>query len=334
MRIETIHTVEDWAALQADWQSLLESTHQNSPFLTYDFQRAWWQHLGGGEWQAAQLHILTGRDEAGQLRGIAPLFAVGDTLRFIGAHEIADFLDLIVRPADLPGFVQALLAHLAGSDWAALELHNLLDESATPAALQAAAAAAGWAAELETLQPSPYITLPDSFDAYGEMLDSKQAHELRRKLRNAAKYPVAVDLEIVDSRHPQLAAALDDFFALMAQEADKAAFLTPDMQVQMRAIAQAAAAGGWLQLAFLTVGAERVAGFMNFDYLGRIWAYNSGFSSQHARLSPGWVLLAYMIEWCIAQGRSVFDFMRGDEEYKYHFGAQNRFVQRLRLTRA
>lgn len=333
MRIETIHTVEDWAALQADWQSLLESTHLNSPFLTYDFQRAWWQHLGGGEWQAAQLHILTGRDESGQLRGIAPLFAIDDTLRFIGAHEIADFLDLIARPEDLPAFGQAVMAYLVAGSWRSLDLHNLLDESATPAVLQAAAAAAGWTAELETLQPSPYISLPDSFDAYGEMLDSKQAHELRRKLRNAAKYPLPVDLEIVGSQHPQLPAALDDFFALMAQEADKAAFLTPPMQTQMAAIAQAAARRGWLQLAFLQVGAERVAGFMNFDYGNRIWAYNSGFSNQHSRLSPGWVLLAYVIEWCIAQGRTVFDFMRGDEEYKYRFGAQNRFVHRLTVQR-
>src|SRR5690606_23457030 len=42
LRIETIHTVEDWAALQPEWQSLLEGTHHNTPFLTYAFQRAWW----------------------------------------------------------------------------------------------------------------------------------------------------------------------------------------------------------------------------------------------------------------------------------------------------
>ncbi|MCW5875461.1 MAG: GNAT family N-acetyltransferase [Anaerolineales bacterium] len=334
MRIETIQTMEDWAALQSDWQALLQHSHQNTPFLTYEFQRAWWQHLGGGEWGDANLHILTGRDESGRLLGIAPLFAAGDKLLFIGSHEIADFLDFIARPEDLPAFIQAVFTHLSGmAGWSSLELDNLLDDSATQPAAQTAAAAAGWAAELETVQPSPYLTIPASLDAYGDMLDSKQAHELRRKLRQAARNPLPVALEVVDSSHSEMAPALDDFFALMTQEADKAAFLTPAMRAQMEAIGAAAAAGGWLQLGFLKVGAERVAAFMSFDYQNRVWAYNSGFNNQHARLSPGWLLMAYMVQWCIDNGRGVFDFMRGGEEYKYRFGAQDRFVQRLTIKR-
>jgi CelD/BcsL family acetyltransferase involved in cellulose biosynthesis len=48
-------------------------------------------------------------------------------------------------------------------------------------------------------------------------------------------------------------------------------------------------------------------------------------------ISPGWVLLARQIEWACEHGRSEFDFMRGDEAYKYRFGAVNRHVVRARL---
>jgi CelD/BcsL family acetyltransferase involved in cellulose biosynthesis len=72
---------------------------------------------------------------------------------------------------------------------------------------------------------------------------------------------------------------------------------------------------------------------MNFDYDNTIWAYNAGFSNEYAELSPGWLLHAEMIRWCIERGRKIFDFMRGGEEYKYRFGGINRFVQRVKITR-
>jgi CelD/BcsL family acetyltransferase involved in cellulose biosynthesis len=105
------------------------------------------------------------------------------------------------------------------------------------------------------------------------------------------------------------------------------------MRAQMDRIARAAFAGGWLQLAFLKVGDVRAAGYMNFDYDGRLWGYNAGFNNAYASLSPGWLIMAELVRWCAEHGRTVFDFMRGGEEYKYRFGAVDRFVQRVVITR-
>jgi CelD/BcsL family acetyltransferase involved in cellulose biosynthesis len=43
--------------------------------------------------------------------------------------------------------------------------------------------------------------------------------------------------------------------------------------------------------------------------------------------------LSYLLKWANENGRSAFDFMRGNEEYKYRFGAIDRFVMRARLER-
>ena len=40
------------------------------------------------------------------------------------------------------------------------------------------------------------------------------------------------------------------------------------------------------------------------------------------------VLLAYLIQHSIAEGLKVFDFLQGDEEYKYRFGSQDNKVMR------
>ena len=53
-----------------------------------------------------------------------------------------------------------------------------------------------------------------------------------------------------------------------------------------------------------------------------------------AALSPGVVLTAAAIERAIDLGRAEFDFLRGDEEYKYRFGAIDHSIYRLTLQRS
>lgn len=338
MRIEVIQTEAGWSALAEDWKRLVAANHISSPFLHYEFQRAWWSGLGGGEWSGAEPFIVLGYGEDSDLRAIAPLFSVegeqGRSLRLIGSHEIADFLDVICRAEDLPNFLAAWLDYLlnkGAETWDSLDLWNLLQESQTLPMLQQVAEQRSLEAREERLQASPYIAIPDTLDVYFENLASRDAQELRRKLRRAARYPVPIELEILSSED-DYKAGMESFFELMGKEAEKAAFLQGPMAEQMRAIGEAAFGGGWGQLAFLRIGHRRVAGYLNFDYAGRIWAYNAGFDPEFSELSPGWLLMAKMVEWCIDNEREVFDFMRGDEGYKYRFGGQDRFVQRLQIT--
>jgi CelD/BcsL family acetyltransferase involved in cellulose biosynthesis len=338
MQIEIIRNVAEWAALAREWNALLEGSHLRVPFLTYEFQRAWWDHLGGGEWDNAELNILVGRDADGKAIGIAPLFRVKNdegewVLHFIGTHEISDFLDFIVRPQNHAMFLQAVIEALSSdTSWNRLDLFNLLDTSQTTEVLSSLTVETDWDFKVETLQSSPYIPVPSTFDNYIASLDSKQAHELRRKMRRAAKNPLTISTEIVRDQK-LLEDALQDFFRLMCQEADKDRFLTQSMRAQMQALAQAGSEAGWLQLFFLKAGNKRIAGYLNFDFDSCVWAYNAGFDNDYAELSPGWLIMAEMMRWCIDHGRKIFDFMRGDEEYKYRFGGTDRFVQRVTIAR-
>jgi CelD/BcsL family acetyltransferase involved in cellulose biosynthesis len=87
-----------------------------------------------------------------------------------------------------------------------------------------------------------------------------------------------------------------------------------------------------LQLAFLTVGEVKAAAYLNFDFLNRIWVYNSGIDPRFSEHSPGWVLLGYLLKWANENNRFEFDFMRGNEDYKYRFGAIDRTVVRVHIT--
>ena len=42
-----------------EWNTLLKDSIQDTPFLRYEYQKTWWQTLGGGEWQNAKLILIT-----------------------------------------------------------------------------------------------------------------------------------------------------------------------------------------------------------------------------------------------------------------------------------
>jgi len=336
----TLHTqFESLAPLADEWNAMLAESITDAPFLRFEYLRDWWQTLGGGEWPQAELSVVTAR-EADRLVGVAPLFHAANrdgqsALLLLGSIEISDYLDLIVRPADLPSFLSGLLdllVHSGPSGWRALDWVNLPEASPTLPALEAESASRGWTFTREVYQPAPYIPLPADFDTYLAGIDKKQRHEIRRKLRRAAEHEAPVRWHIVEDEST-LDSEMDGFFALMTQDPVKEKFLTEPMRRQMLAAARTALRGGWLWLAFLEVGGQKAAGSFNFDYGNRLWGYNSGVNRDFIELSPGWVLLSHSLQWACEHGRSEFDFMRGNEEYKYRFGAKDRLVMRGKVAR-
>jgi CelD/BcsL family acetyltransferase involved in cellulose biosynthesis len=326
--------------LAPEWNALLEKTATHVPFMRYEYLQLWWETRGGGEWPGAELALVTAKQDE-HLVGAAPLFYTPDwqgrpALLLVGSIEISDYLDLVIQPADLPDFLDALLPFLKEAnlpDWQALDLYNILDDSPSLAALCQAADHLGWTCRTEKLQHSPYIPLPGDWEAYLASIDKKQRHEIRRKLRRAENTLVPVNWYIVNN-HEGLDGHITDFMDLMRMDADKARFLTPPMETHMRKAASFAAETDSLNLAFLEIDGVKAAGYLSFDFLNRLWVYNSGINwKDYSEYSPGWVLLAHLLRWANEQGREAFDFMRGDEEYKYRFGAVDRFVMRVTIEK-
>lgn len=334
----TLH--KDFSELDPDeWNALLSKSVSNVPFLRYEYLEAWWATRGGGEWPQAELALVSAR-EADRLAGIAPLFSAQhdgqQALMLLGSIEISDYLDLIVRSEDHSRFLSGLLDFLASGTtpgWSALDWYNLPANSPTLGALEAESDKRGWDHTWEPFRPSLYVPLPGDFEEYLMGIDKKQRHEIRRKMRRAEGSEQNVRWYIVEDELA-LDAEVNGLLALMANDPKKEEFLTEVMRAQMRTSVHAAFRAGWLQLAFLEVDGKKAAGYLNFDYGNRIWVYNSGLDFEFRELSPGWVLLGYLLQWANEHGRSEFDFMRGDEDYKVKFGGIKRDVMRVRVMKS
>jgi CelD/BcsL family acetyltransferase involved in cellulose biosynthesis len=324
--------------IKNEWNTLLESSTTHVPFLRHEYLSTWWQTRGGGEWGPDIELVVVSGNKAGKLAGIAPLFFTPDhegkpSLMLLGSIEISDYLDLIVSQDDLAEFVDELLPFLRNNlpNWEILDLYNILDGSPTLGALEDVAGQRGWRCRVEKLQHSPYIALSGNWETYLAGIDKKQRHEIRRKMRRAQESGQTVSYILADDSD-KLDAEINDLLALMRQDPEKNAFLTAAMVEHMRMTIHCAFEAGCLHLAFLEINGQKAAAHLSFDYLNRIWAYNSGVDCSMLQLSPGWVLLGYELQWANEQKYCEYDFMRGNEDYKYRFGAVDRFVMRVTLA--
>jgi len=328
--------VEAFEVLAEEWNRLVHRSAADTIFLTLEYQRTWWRHLGEGE-----LCILAVRDEE-ELVGIAPLFVTTDpdecrVLAFVGCVEVSDYLDFIVARDRGEDVYSVLADGLSGSDapaWDVLDLCNIHQDSPTLEIWPRLAEARGWSVSIARDDVCPVVSLPDTWEEYLQMLEGKQRREIRRKLRRGSAQ-AALSWYIVGPDH-DLRAEVDDFLDLMAASTpDKEAFLTPARRNFFHQLARVTYDAGWLQLAFLKVGQQKAAAYFNFVYDNRVLVYNSGLDWRaFPKLGAGIILTAYCIRHAIEQGREAFDFMRGDERYKYEFGGQDVEVRRLRVRRA
>ena len=322
-------------ALRAEWNGLLSRAPADCIFYTWEWHSSWWE-----AYQPGELLILACRD-GDKLLGIAPLFVApctgeGRSLQIIGCVDVTDYLDFIVDKDHLGEVFAAFADYLTAERDAfdKLDICNIPHDSPTRDILPALLRERGFTAIVEQQEVCPVIDLPGEWSAYLASLDKKQRHEIRRKLRRIHGVDQAIDWYIVNGQH-SLDDEVDHFVRLMAaSDPEKAEFLRDENNMRFfRTIVPLAHERGWLQMNFLTIGVERVAAYLNFIYGNRVMVYNSGLdSSAYRQLSPGIVLLAYNIQHAIKHGYAVYDFLRGDEDYKYRMGGRDTAVLNIRAT--
>ena len=180
----------------------------------------------------------------------------------------------------------------------------------------------------------PVIELPNDFETYlQERLSKKQRHEVRRKMRRIQE-ETQVNWYVVDGAQA-IEAEMEAFIQLHRLSTDeKHSFMTPEMQAFFREITRAMHDAGWLYLAFIEINGAKAAAMLAFNYKGRLLVYNSGYDpATYAELSPGIVLTSLIIEDAIKRGIGIFDFLQGNEVYKYRFGAIDTFVYDTQISR-
>lgn len=335
MQTEIFTDSKGFEILASEWDDLLERSVNAPFFMRHAYQSSWWKHLGNDD-----LVLIAIRTDEGRLVGLAPLYGKVNSmgrreLSFVGCVDISDYLDLLVDRDYVDEVYSALLDVLDSEavGWDGLYLCSLAERSATPTRLVEVVQTRGWQVDVSEQDVCPVIALPDAWDDYLAGIDKKQRHEIRRKMRKIER-EAEVNWYAVDPERG-LEMAMDDFIDLHQKStADKEDFWNEALIEFFKDVSRATAAAGWLKLYFIEVNGVKAAAMLCFDYNNEFLLYNSGYDpDQFSHLSPGIVLTAYTIRHAIELGRSRYDFLRGDEEYKFRFGAEAEPVFDLRIAR-
>jgi CelD/BcsL family acetyltransferase involved in cellulose biosynthesis len=316
--------------LAAEWDTLVQKSITNTPFQRLAYQKSWWENLGPGN-----LYTVSVEDDSEQLVGLGSFYLLDRTLYFNGCVEETDYLDLIIKPEDAEAvweFVLDCLDDEGVPRWDCIDLCNVPANSPTRDILPRLATSRGFSFTTKVHEVCPIIPLAETFDDYLMVLDKKQRHEVRRKIRRAEEAGLVI--QTVGPEDDVITAVNDFLILLQKSHPDKAEWLNEGRTALFHQIAAAAQADGTLQLMFAVMEGQQAAALFNYDYNGRVYVYNSGFDPDaFSHLSAGVVLTAKCIETAIENGRDTFDFLRGNEIYKYRFGAEDTTVHRLILER-
>jgi CelD/BcsL family acetyltransferase involved in cellulose biosynthesis len=350
------------------WDGLAACNPWSTPFSSWAFQRAWWDAYAtnahdetvvvcpaspGGEPIAIvplmHRHEVEPGDELIQTKirhgGSPDLTAVPPTATaiFFGASYHADYATILADPADMARVTDALAPAFADrpdlEPWDVIDLRRLRcgdpAADALAAALRSRADAERWMVDVEREDVCPVVTLPVGVDieSYLNGLGKKTRHEIRRKVRRAEGVG---SIRLEASTDPL--ADLDTFIDLHQKRwgVDGLFPETPggeQSRVLVRRMFELSGIDGPIRLSFLWVGDRRIAAGIHVEHDNGYLYYNAGIDPDARDLSPGVVLVYAYMRQALERGITRFDFLRGNEPYKYEWGAEDEPVQRILVRR-
>ncbi len=321
--------------VEGEWREL--AVRRGNGFLTPEWFRAWLQAYG----DEAEPFVPVVRSADGSLRGLLPLALSRSgrprVCRLAGAN-LGDRFHPVCAEGDEGAVATEVGESLAlqGEPWSVISLVHVQTEPPWLGAL-----AEGTGARLRIREriagPLPYLDLSahDGWDAYLQSRSSNLRQQIRRFTRRAEN---AGSMKIRRAERPdELRADLSTFFRLHDARfgARGGSTLSSERAQQFHLdFAAAALRRGWLRLWFLELDGNAVAAWYGWSLGGRYSYYNSGLDPDHSSLRPGLVLLAAVIASAFEEGASEFDFLLGDEAYKYRFAEGERTVSDVSIARA
>ena len=289
-------------------QTFLAAVPLTGPFPTPPFLRAWESHFAS---PPAETSIVRSVD------GALPIWIDQRTIRFQGEASVTDYHAPL--GTSIESNVALLSETFAGfrfsfdsipNDGRTPLLHALDQVSANVAVLDHAA----------TL----VLDLPSDPDTWIASLSKKQRHEVRRKQR---RFDDIVGEPIYERRTDS--EAFEAFLAMhRAAPGKKAEFMTARAEAFFLTLLTDVGAS----VDLLSVNGRPVAAAFGFADERAYYLYNSAYEPALADAAPGIVLLSAMIKRSISDGLTRFDFLKGNERYKYHLGAVERRLSTLEGT--
>jgi CelD/BcsL family acetyltransferase involved in cellulose biosynthesis len=322
---------EAMQSLKEDWNALVNSMRYPTVFCMWDWVFTWWQHFGAGR----NLRLLLLRRN-GELVGVLPLYSerrmvssdgrIGRVLGYCGASDLfPDPLDIVSATADASECAEAALAFLETNarDWDVLHLRFLEEDSEL---LRRAAGGGLGDAQTARISGAPYIPITGSYEDYLRTLSGNERSKIGRSRRKLMEQKSVQYVDLGAEGAPQALQALLTLHAKRAGEKRMHSTFARANVIAFHRDFLGCIAPGHVWLRGLRLDGELIAAFYGYTVGDRLAYYQLGHDPAWATYSPGAVLLQETIREAFARGFTEYNFLQGEEAFKFRWTSQIRWL--------
>ena len=292
------------------WARLLAASPVRPITQTFPFQQVW-----RGTYEVEQL-LLLAAERDGETVAVAPWFATGGMVFFLGAGE-ADYHDIVGAGHD-PDVVTALVAAAAerADDFAGFKLHFVPEQSPTPAAL----AEAGRRLGMDVFEMGDIVTVVVDIAADPAAVRRAVSGSMNKRegwFRQRGGIRVQ-PLTTAAAVRPLLPEFYEMHVARWRTKGVESDYLRPEVRTFLERWVEVSAAHGWLRALRLEWEGRTLAMEFSWEYESRQYCGQWAFPLADARRSPGQVLLRQSVLQALDRGVTIYDQGLGDQDYKFH----------------
>lgn len=348
----TTKVINNITEIKEEWNKLLQNSDTATVFQTPEYIEAWCESFVKDAKEIAIMAVFEGvpafaksdlvsvftkisadksaGKEGKELIGIAPLRRVGDKITFLGTDKIGekgdlvtDFGDIVCQKGKEKEVWENVLQALKELGVQIIELDYLREYSLSFKILSEKHQSTQMM-DIQTPDVAPFIDLPKTFEEYLAFLNRKDRHELKRKLRRLE----GMGYEIIISQNPTK--DIEEFIRLhKVSTEDKDKFMTEEMATFFRRITEKLLVKNCIEIVFMLINGVKVSSTFSFLCHNEYWLYNSGFDRNFEYNAVGLLLKALTIKMAIEKGLTKYNFLRGNERYKYDLGAKDERLYRI-----
>jgi len=332
MQLAVIDKLGDLEQIAKEWEELLRHIGDITPFQLPPWQLTWWKHFGSG-----LLRVLVFR-ENGRMVGIVPCFLHEwnnrRQLTLIGSG-LSDYLEPAIEDQHAGVILEFLQRYLQSrEEWDVCDWQDL-NAGSRLAALRGD----GFRVEEREGQPCSRIPLNGTYDEFWR----GRGKDLRRNVRRyglRAAEAGAVEFKVIEKPDAALLHSVIQLHTARWEAKGEPGMIAANHAAEFLCdVGLLFADRGMVRVFTIHFQGQTAALNLAFLFRNTVFAYMSAFDPQHEHFGFGRKLLHDAIKHCYESGVAYWNFMRGDEPYKFSWGAEcvaksRMFVEKVRLLQA
>lgn len=303
-----------------DWNDLLSQSDFPNPFVSIAFYDAWVNTFVDDISNIKVIFFYYDNN----LVGIAPLMIDIErkTIAILGDKDLFDYRDIIVNPI-YSEHIYELLFNKITQENNYNDFTFILESIPEQSGLLNYSDNANTNNQFVKLEEdvTPIINLVNDWEEYLMSLSKKQRHEVRRKVRkfeaqNFSSNLITDKIELNDFN--------SEFFDLFVKSRqDKEEFLTEQRKKFFIQMLNNFADIEQLRILCLYDDQKLISACIVIDYDETYFLYNNAYSLMYNSFSVGLVSKIFAIKESIDRNKKKFNFLRGNEKYKYSLGGED-----------